>query len=142
VFTTITVENPSRMSHRRINETIGVRYDDIGEVAGIVKDIYAMLLAHPEIDQGETSIVNFIRFGESSLDISISTFTHGTTAVGFNKARQDVLLKIADVIAAHGAEFAYPTRVNYVAHLPSNPPDSPGDARAPAAVRSAGPPRF
>uniref|UniRef100_UPI003A9248C8 mechanosensitive ion channel family protein n=2 Tax=Gammaproteobacteria TaxID=1236 RepID=UPI003A9248C8 len=27
-FSLISVENPSRMSHRRINETIGVRYDD------------------------------------------------------------------------------------------------------------------
>jgi MscS family membrane protein len=125
VFTTITVENPSRMSHRRINETIGVRYDDLGEVAGIVKDIYAMLLAHPEIDQNESSIVNFIQFGESSLNIMVYTFVRATTAVDFNRAKQDVLLKIAEIIANHGAEFAYPTRVNYVAHLP------PEDAQAP-----------
>jgi MscS family membrane protein len=135
VFTTITVENPSRMSHRRINETVGVRYDDIGEVAGIVEDIRAMLLAHPEIDQDEAIIANFFRFGESSLDISILACTCTTTAIDFYRIRQDVLLKVAGIIAGHGAEFAYPTRVNYLAHLP---PDPPGDAQAPASTTARG----
>jgi MscS family membrane protein len=127
VFTTITVENPSRMSPRRINETLGVRCDDVGEVAGIVKDIHAMLLAHPEIDPDETSIVNFVRFGEPSLNIMITAFMCATTAVDFHKARQDVLLKIAGIIAAHGTELAYPSRVSYVARLS---PDPFGDAPA------------
>ncbi len=36
VFTSIVVENPSRMSHRRIKETIGLRYDDFvdGQTGG------------------------------------------------------------------------------------------------------------
>ncbi|MDR2113031.1 MAG: mechanosensitive ion channel family protein [Candidatus Accumulibacter sp.] len=118
VFTSITVENPSRMSHRRINETIGVRYDDLGEVAGIVEDIRAMLRAHQGIDQNQSTIVNFVQFNESSLDIMIYTFTITTAAVEFHTIKQDVLLKIADIIARHGAEIAFPTRVNYLAHLP------------------------
>jgi MscS family membrane protein len=31
-FTTITLENPSRMTHRRIFDHIGIRYDDFGKV--------------------------------------------------------------------------------------------------------------
>ncbi|MBO6851922.1 MAG: mechanosensitive ion channel family protein, partial [Marinobacter sp.] len=37
-FTTIAVENPSRMSHRRISETIGIRYADVREIATIVSE--------------------------------------------------------------------------------------------------------
>jgi MscS family membrane protein len=122
VFTTITVENPSRMSHRRINETIGVRYDDIGEVAGIVEDIRAMLRAHPEIDQNETILVSFVKFNESSLDILVTAFTRTTTSLDFHKARQDALLKIAGIIDRHGAQIAFPTRVN---HLVRQTADSP-----------------
>jgi MscS family membrane protein len=131
VFTTVTVENPSRMSHRRINETIGVRYDDIGEVAGIVEDIRAMLLAHPEIDQRETILVNFVKFNESSLDIVVTTCTRTTKALDFNKARQDVLLGIAGIIDRHGAQIAFPTRVNYVMR-PT--PDFPADAQSPVSA--------
>ena len=48
VFTNIAVENPRRMSNRRINETIGVRYDDMKSVSKIVDDIKAMLSSHDD----------------------------------------------------------------------------------------------
>jgi MscS family membrane protein len=121
IFTQITVENPSRMSNRRINETIGLRYDDIGVVKEVVADIRAMLLAHPEIDQEQTLIVNFNQFNEFSLDILVYTFTRTTVWVDFHVVKQDVLLRIADIIAQHGAEIAYPTRISLSRPLPPLP---------------------
>ena len=118
IFTSITVENPSRMSNRRINETIGVRYDDIGEVAGIVADIRAMLMAHPDIDQAPGVTVGFTKFSDFSLDILVNTFTRTVIGICFHEVKQDVLLKIADIIAAHGAEIAYPTHITYSSPLP------------------------
>ncbi|AUM01613.1 mechanosensitive ion channel protein MscS [Rhodocyclaceae bacterium] len=115
IFTQITVENPSRMTNRRIYETVGVRYDDIDRLADIVADIKAMLRAHPEIDQEQTLIVNFNQFGASSLDIMVYTFTRTTAWVAFHEIKQDVMLKIAEIIARHGAEIAFPTRT---VHLP------------------------
>ena len=110
VFTSIVVENPSRMSHRRIKETIGLRYDDFGKVAAVVADVEAMLRAHPGIDTTQTLIVNFNQFGASSLDIMIYTFTRTTAWVEYHKVKQDVLLRIGEIIARHGAEIAFPTR--------------------------------
>lgn len=132
VFTQITVENPSRMSHRRIYETIGVRYDDLAKVAPIVEDIRAMLRSHPEIQQDQTMIVNFNQFNASCLDIMVYTFTRTTAWVHFHAVKQDVLLRIADIIAAHGAEIAVPTRT---LHLPDGvavhqPTLAPGGACA------------
>ena len=75
VFTSIVVENPSRMSHRRIKETIGVRYDDFAVVRPIVDEIRAMLEAHDGIDTTQTLIVNFNLFGASSLDIWLNYLT-------------------------------------------------------------------
>lgn len=110
VFTTIVVENPSRMSHRRIKETIGLRYDDFAVVAAIVADIKAMLREHPGIDQTQTLIVNFNQFGPSSLDLMVYTFTRTVVWVEYHEVKQDVLLKIGEIIARHGAEIAFPTR--------------------------------
>ncbi|MDR0310936.1 MAG: mechanosensitive ion channel family protein, partial [Acidobacteriota bacterium] len=59
IFTNITVENPSRMSNRRIKETRGLRYEDIEKIENIIEDIRAMLRAHPEIDQSQTLVVTF-----------------------------------------------------------------------------------
>ena len=75
VFTNIVVENPSRMSHRRIKTTIGIRYDDFPRVAVIIADMRTMLEQHPAIDATTTLIVNFTEFGPSSLDLLIYTFT-------------------------------------------------------------------
>ncbi|MBI1905564.1 MAG: mechanosensitive ion channel family protein [Rhodocyclales bacterium] len=110
VFSQIAVENPSRMTNRRIFETVGVRYDDFARVAPIVDDIKAMLCAHPEIEQDQTMIVNFNQFAASSLDIMVYTFTRTTQWIAFHAVKQDVLLKIGEIIEAHGAQIAFPTR--------------------------------
>lgn len=115
VFTTISVENPSRMLNRRISETIGIRYADVSGMAEIVAEIRDMLENHDDIDQDQTLIVNFLAFNASSLDIMIYTFTKTIEWVRFHEVKQDVLLKISDIIESHGAEVAFPTRT---LHLP------------------------
>lgn len=110
LFTTIVVENPSRMTNRRIREVVGIRYDDLPEMAAIVNDIRAMLQSHPDIDSEQTLIVNFNAFAASSLDILIYTFTRTTVWTEYHMVKQDVLLKIAGIIATHGAQIAFPTR--------------------------------
>ncbi len=117
-FTTISVENPSRMSHRRIYETIGIRYDDVAKMPQIVADVEAMLRAHPEIDDNQTLMVNFNHFADSSVDFFVYTFTHTTNWVKFHTIKQDVLLKISDIIAGHGAEIAFPTSTLHLADAP------------------------
>ncbi len=115
VFTTIVVENPSRMSHRRIKETIGLRYDDFAVVKDVVDDIREMLRTHPGIDATQTLIVNFNLFGASSLDLMIYTFTKTAVWVEYHHVKQDVLLRIGEIIARHGAEIAFPTQTLHVA---------------------------
>jgi len=114
VFASIAVENPSRMSHRRIYETIGLRYDDVEKLPGIIKDVKAMLLAHEEIDQSQTMIVNFNSFAASSLDFFVYTFTRTTNWIKFHEVKQDVLFRISEIITSHGAEIAYPTSTLHV----------------------------
>ena len=109
-FTSISVENPSRMTNRRINETIGVRYSDVGVIEDIIRDIREMLAGHEAIDHDKTLMVNFNEFGPSSLDFFIYTFTKTTVWTEFHEIKQDVLLKIARIIEGHGAEIAFPTR--------------------------------
>lgn len=108
-FTSISVENPSRMTHRRINETIGIRYSDLHRMKAIVDDVKAMLQSHDEIDSTQTMIVNFNAFSASSLDFFFYTFTKTTNWIHFHEVKQDVLLKVADIIVAQGAEIAFPT---------------------------------
>jgi MscS family membrane protein len=118
LFTTIVVENPTRMTNRRIKETIGIRYADLDKMAPIVAEVKAMLQAHPEIDPNATLIVNFNEFAASSLDFFIYAFTKTVQWVHYHEVKQDVLLKVAAIIQAHGAEIAFPTRT---LHIESGP---------------------
>ncbi len=115
VFTTIAVENPSRMSNRRIKESIGIRYDDIDSMAAIVADVKAMLEKHEGIAANKTLIVNFNTFSASSIDFLIYCFTTTNIWEKYHEVRQDVLLKMAEIIAKHGAEMAFPTSTLHIA---------------------------
>ena len=113
-FTTIAVENPSRMTNRRISETIGIRYADVTQMQTIVSDIRSMLEKHEDIDGKQTLIVNFLAFSQSSLDIMVYAFTKTTQWVRYQEVKQDVLLKISDVIIGHGGQIAFPTQTLYI----------------------------
>jgi MscS family membrane protein len=116
VFASISVENPSRMTNRRIYETVGIRYEDIGSMDAIVDQVTAMLLEHPDIDASQTMIVNFNKFSASSVDFFVYTFTKTTNWNDFHRVKQDVLLKVAEVVAANRAEIAFPTSTVHIAN--------------------------
>ncbi len=114
VFANISVENPSRMTRRRIYETVGIRYDDADKMDAIINDVKQMLIDHPEIDDTQTMIVNFNKFAPSSLDFFIYTFTNTTDWIKFHEVKQDVMLKIIRIIEDNGAECAFPTSTLHV----------------------------
>ncbi len=133
-FTSIAVENPSRMQHRRIYETIGVRYDDAAKVGAIVKDVTEMLNSHPEIQTDRTLMVNFTTCSASSLDFFIYCFTRTAVWAEFHRVKQDVLLKILEIVENHDAEVAFPTTT---VHVPDGIAALMQDADGEAAATSA-----
>jgi MscS family membrane protein len=109
-FSSISVENPSRMSNRRIKEYIGIRYDDKRKIRTILDEIRTYLDNNEFIDTRQTTMVNFDNFGDSSLDIFLYCFTHTTVWTTFHEVKEGVLLDIMDIIHKHDADIAYPTQ--------------------------------
>ena len=122
LFTSIVIENPSRMSHRRIREVIGLRYDDLGKMEAIVEDIRNMISNHPAIDpnlDGEQSIiVSFDEFADSSINFVIQALCNTTNLKQFHALKQEILLGVSGIIAKHGAEMAFPTRTLHLHQMP------------------------
>ena len=110
VFSTVALENPSRMLNRRIYETIGIRYDDAGAMEQIVAEVKEMLVAHDDIDKGKTLMVNFVAFGAASLDFFMSCVARTTDWATYRGVEQDVLVAILKSIERQGGEVAFPTR--------------------------------
>lgn len=110
LFTSIVVENPSRMTHRRIREIIGLRYSDLAKLPAIIEEIKTMLRQHPAIDSEQEVIVAFDQFADSSINFIVQACIQNTETVRFHATKQEVLFKVGNIVAQHGADFAFPTR--------------------------------
>ncbi len=110
VFSSIIIENKSRMKSRRINENLSIRYLDVSKMDKIVKEIKDMLKNHSNINQRMTTIVCFdsVVMPNSVLKLMIYTFANTIEWVRYTEIKQDILIKIIDIIKSNGGELSYP----------------------------------
>ena len=114
IFATIPIETPSRMTNREIYVVIGIRYDDIAQMQSIIEKVENLLADHEHINHNEPCRVYFDSFNASSLDFVIWAFSSVTAGAKFKKIKGNILLDVADIIAEHGAEIAYPTQTLHI----------------------------
>lgn len=143
VFNENATVNPSRMSNRRILQYIGLRYDDLHRVEGVLEAIRSYLAEHKEIDQKMLTLVNVVNgstnmgssvegcFGASSINFMVYTFTKTTNWVRFQNIQDEVMLQIARIIEEQGAEIAFST-ITVEAPKPVALARAPRDASPPS----------
>ena len=108
------IETPQRMTHRRIDERIGLRYGDIIKLPQILQNIRTMLHARDDIDKQQKPLVIFERYGDHALIIWIVAMTNSVDWYAYNYTKEDILLNIAKIVAEHKADFAFPTRTLHI----------------------------
>lgn len=109
VFNNQTIINHSRLEYRTISEHICIRLEDIGKVPAIVNDANAMLAEHPEMNHARSFYVfRFDSYGDFALKLLLYAYTKSKGYADFMAAKNDILLKIADIIAEHDAQLAVP----------------------------------
>ena len=113
-FLNTSIENPSRMSHRRIRTHFGVRYEDFNRIPVIVKEVESMLKSHEGIDQKSLSLARLTTFAPSSLDFLVMAYTKTIDYDAFTEIQQDILFKIMNIIEKHGASCAFPTTTVHI----------------------------
>tara|TARA_B100002019_G_scaffold292077_1_gene314129 strand:- start:1373 stop:2293 length:921 start_codon:yes stop_codon:yes gene_type:complete len=106
IFTNISLENPSRMTNRKIRESIRLRLQDLNKIPNLCKDIKQMLTEHNGIDENEDIIVNLDKFNESYIEIFIHCFTRTIDFESYHSIKQDVLMRGYKIINEHDAEVA------------------------------------
>ncbi len=114
IIANMALDNFSRMPKRRVKLTVGVTYETTpAQMREAVRDIRAMLRDHPAVDQ-DFFLVNFTDFGASSLDIMVYCFTKTTVWGDYLDAREDLCLKIMEILEGLGLEIAFPSRTVYL----------------------------
>ena len=76
--------------------------------------IEKLLKSHPEVSQESTMLVRFNEISEESLDIMVYYFTATTVWADYLRIREDVNLKIIEIIESLGLHMAFPTRTVHV----------------------------
>ena len=114
-FSTMQIENYAQRDRIWLSTTIGVRYETTpDQLRFVMVEMKKMLLAHPKIDPSPAR-VRFAAFGAFSLDIDIFAYVRTTDYNEFLAVREDIFLRIMDIIAASGTGFAFPSQTIYTA---------------------------
>ncbi len=114
VFSNVALENPSRMTHRRIMETVALRYDDAAAIPDIVEAVREMLDQDEAIDSNQVILTYIDSLADSAIKLLIYCYTHTTDWAEFLAIKQSVLQRVQDTVRDYGAAIAFPTTTLHV----------------------------
>ena len=115
------ITNWTRMKMRLAQFTLGLTYGTPKRtVEAVTNRVRAMLENHPGV-HSETVQVRLSEFADSSIDIAVQFYTKTTDIVEYRAVKEDVNLRIMDIMAGEGASFAFPSRSIYIENAPSLP---------------------
>ncbi len=109
------VENFSRRGIRRISFSIGLVYSTSPQqMQNILQDIKEMVNAHDKISQESIKLINFDAFSDSALMIKVYIFANTAVWSEYLNIREDVNLKIMQIVQKNNSTFAFPSTSLYV----------------------------
>ncbi len=116
------VTNFSKMTNRRIYWKIGVEYDTTAEqLRRIVQEIGDYLKETPEFesDPGRaTTLIHVDSFNDSSIDIMLYCFTKTTKWGEWMVIKEELALKVKEIVEGAGSGFAFPTTTLHIEGFP------------------------
>lgn len=108
------IVNWARCDQMLIAQKIGLRYEtDTDQLRYVLAKMREMFHGHPRIDS-ETVRVRFADYGASSLDIDIRVYAKTREWNDFFAIKEDILLRIDDIVAQSGTGFAFPSQTLYL----------------------------
>ena len=97
-----------------IRTTIGVRYETgTDQLRYLLANLREMCYAHPKVDR-ETVRIRFIGYGASSMDIDFRIYATTRDWSEFYAIREDIYLRVNDIIDESGTSFAFPSQTLYM----------------------------
>ena len=112
-FANVQIENLSDRDRIRLLTTIGLRFETTADqLRAVLVDLRAMFLGHPKI-ASDPLRVRFVGFGASTLNVEIQVYVMTSDPNEFYAVREDLLLRMMDVVATNGTGFGFPSHTVY-----------------------------
>jgi MscS family membrane protein len=111
---TMTLENFSRRDKILLNTKIGLRYETSpDQMRYVLVQIRRLLYEHPKVET-DGARNRLISFDESALSMEIFCYILTQDYSQFLTIKEDILLRIMDIVDAAGTSFAFPSQTVYL----------------------------
>jgi MscS family membrane protein len=113
-FAQMKLDNLAKRDRRLFRTTLQLRYETTPEqMRCILAKLRELLLRHPMIDP-DPARVRFVGYGAYSKDVEIFSYLRCQDQNTFLAMREDVLLRIEDIVVEAGSGFAFPSQTAYL----------------------------
>ncbi|MGA7629521.1 MAG: mechanosensitive ion channel family protein [Terriglobales bacterium] len=110
---TMSIENFTRRDKIQFAPVLAIRYDTSAEqLRYLLAEIRRMLYAHPKVES-DTAAIRFANFDASALRVELSSYVLTRDSNEFIAIREDLLLRIMDIVKNSGTAFAFPSQTLY-----------------------------
>lgn len=108
------VENLTRRDKILFNPTLGVRYEtSADQLRYLLAEVRRMLYEHPKVES-DSARIRFANFDNSALSLEIFSYVLTPDFAEFTAIREDLLLRIMEIVKKSGSDFAFPSRTIYM----------------------------
>jgi MscS family membrane protein len=111
---TMSIENFNRRDKILFNPALAIRSDTTGDqLRYVLAEIRRLLYQHAKIESDSASI-RFASFDASSLRLEIFAYVLTQDSNEFNAVREDLLLRIMEIVDRSGTRFAFPSQTLFL----------------------------
>lgn len=116
---TMSIENLARRDKILFNPSIGVRYETTpDQLRYLLAELRRMLYEHPKIES-QSARIRLASLDNNALTLEIFSYVLTRDFAEFTAIREDLLLRIMEIVEKSGSGFAFPSRTVYLNRDPS-----------------------
>ncbi len=109
------IENFSKMSVRRVSQTLGLTYSTTPkQMEKVIKELREVIEKTEGVSVDTGITVEFYDFSASSLDVIVTYYTEKIDYATYTAVRRNVNLAMMNVVAENGLSFAFPSTSVYI----------------------------
>ncbi|MBE7641042.1 mechanosensitive ion channel [Salegentibacter sp. BLCTC] len=112
-FSSDTIENYAYRDKFRFASILNFRYETSSDqLRFLLTELRKTLYSHPKVYE-DPARIRFIGFGAHSLDIEVFAYLEARSYEEFLEIREDLMLRMMEVVDRSGTDFAFPSQTIY-----------------------------
>ena len=110
---TMSIENFTRRDKILFNPALAIRCETTADqLRYLLAEVRRMLYEHPKVES-ESAYIRFANFDNSALRLEVFSYVLTRDATEFAAIREDLLLRIMEIVEKSGSGFAFPSQTLY-----------------------------